>query len=107
MINRAIKHVTEQMMQDQSAYMVRIEEHLTNICTNDVVAGKLLAEGKTLKGAYASMEAIAQKMAKNNRACLPDDEGLRIIEEYYGITEEDKGGRRHATSGVIDITDLL
>lgn len=108
MINKAISHLAEQMMKNQEAYIVAIEEHLTNICTNEKIAQKLLAEGKTVDGAFNAMKKKAEKAAKNGSACFRDEEGFQIVEEYYGITEEDKGARRSVGSAkIIDITDLL
>ena len=40
-INKAIAHITNQMMQNQDdSAIVAIEEYLTDICKNEVIASK-------------------------------------------------------------------
>ena len=108
MINRAIEHITEEMMKSQEPYIVAIEEHLTSICTTEAVAAKLLAEGKTLAGAFGEVEKEARRRQKNQKACIISTEAFQIVEDYYGITDDDKDGKVRMTRGaVIDITDLL
>lgn len=78
-INKAIAHITNQMMQNQDdSAIVAIEEYLTDICKNEVIASKLLNEEKTLKGALKAIENRARKIQKNNRACIgPWEEIIR------------------------------
>lgn len=101
----AIAHITKQMMEKQEPYIIAIEEYLTNIC-NDKIAEKLMAEGKTLIGAFEFMRDKAKEIAENGCACLTDEEGFRIVEEYYGISEDDKEGKRNNTT-VIDIMEFM
>jgi len=108
MINRAIERITEEMMKSQEPYIVAIEEHLTSICTTEAVAAKLLADGKTLAGAFGEVEKEARRRQKYQKACIVSTEAFQIIEDYYGITDDDKDGKVRMTRGaVIDITDLL
>ena len=114
MINEAIKKITDEMMKENDPLVLMIEEHLTGICTNDRVAEKLMAEGKTIKAVRDQLYAKARPIAEKNRignaggAHISDAECFQAAEEYFGITEEDKkGGRRSPSAGIIDITDLL
>ena len=50
MINKAIEKLTKEMMKLNNPFAQAIEEHLTEICTSDAVADKILQEGKSLKG---------------------------------------------------------
>lgn len=108
MINQAIEHITKEMMKSQEPYIVAIEEHLTSICTTEAVAAKLLAEKKTLAGAFGEVEKEARRRQKNQKACIVSTEAFQIVEDYYGITAIDKDGRTRMTRGtVIDVADLL
>ena len=48
MINKAIEKLTKEMMKLNDPFAQAIEEHLTEICTSDTVAAKILQEGKSL-----------------------------------------------------------
>lgn len=96
--DKAIAHITEQMMSNAkdgkpAPHIQAIEEMLTEICTTDAVAEKLLADGKSLQGAYNELESKARR---DRLTCIPPHEAIIIIEEYYGITDDDKAGtKRH------------
>lgn len=96
--DKAIAHITEQMMKKAKDGVPQpeiqaIEEMLTEICTTDAVAEKLLEDGKDVQGAYDALF----KEAKDNRdgknvVCIPPHKAQQIIEQYYGITDDDKAG---------------
>lgn len=46
---------------------------------------KVLAEGKTLDGAYKAMEAEARKKQGIGAACMEDTETVQIVAGYYEI----------------------
>lgn len=48
----------------------------------------VLNKEKTLKGAYEAMRKAAEKVKVGNCAVLSDDEGFRIVREYFGIGNE-------------------
>lgn len=106
--DKAVARITEECTGKE--YLIPFEEYLTSICTNDVIAEKILDENKTLGGCFDAMKTIAKKRAKNGFAYISPEEGFSIIREYYGITDEDM---RTAISlvkpqaDVIDISDLL
>ena len=45
MIDKAIEKLTKEMMKLNNPFAQAIEEHLTEICTSDAVADKILQEG--------------------------------------------------------------
>lgn len=110
-INKAIAHITEQMMKEpNNTAIVEIEEHLTKLCKNESIARKLLAEGKTLQGALKEIENRAREIAKIGAVCIGPQEGFALVERYYDITEADKTeGKVKAKSEpkLIDVTDFL
>lgn len=87
MIDKAIAKITEEMMKTDDPAIRAIEEHLTERCTNTAVAEKLLDPEKTLKGALDAMRAEAKKRAVDGVGVISDEEGFRIVEEYFGISE--------------------
>lgn len=108
MIDKAIARITDEMMKANDPLITMLEEHLTEICTTEAVAEKLLREDKTLRGASKVVWAEASKRKQGNGAHIPDSECCEMAEEYFGITEEDKAGRRKvAKPDVIDITQFL
>ena len=92
----------------EKEYLIPFEEYLTSICT-DRVAEKILADGKTLQGCYNHLIAEAEKKlkTKNRNQCIVmrGEEGIEIIQKYFGITEEDLDTKE--PSGVIDIMSFL
>ena len=107
MMDKAIEKLTREMMEANDPLVTMLEEHLTNICTNDRVAEKLLQEGKTLKEVSTKLWNMASKRKQGSGAHIPDAECFLVAEEYYGITEEDKAGRGKADDNVVDIFDFL
>lgn len=112
--NKAIAKTTDEMMKNGHPFAIFIEEYLTRICINKSVAEKLLDPEKSLdkfvNKVISDMKEIAQKNRTGNAgiAGAPDEEFFRMVEEYYGITEEDKVGTMEDTrTNVIDITDFL
>ena len=101
--DNAIAHITEQMMKDAqdgkpAPEIQAIEEKLSELCTTDEIADKLMADGKSLQGAFSAIRTEATKRrGGSNCVCIPPNEAQKIIEDYYGITEADKqsGQRPH------------
>ena len=106
MIDKAIAHITDQMMQLNQPLVQLIEEHLSEICTTTAVAEKLLNEEKTLKELNDKVWSEARKRKQGNAAYIPESEIFTMSEEYYGITEADKN-IHHKTGNVINILDLM
>ncbi len=118
MINQAIAKITDEMMKKNDPLITMIEEHLTNICTNEAVASKLLIGGKNLDGCSKKIWQEAGKRKKGNGAHIPDSECFEMAEKYFEITEKDKLGTEHRNvkssniresdfGNIVDILDLL
>lgn len=99
MINKAIAKLTDEMMKLDNPLAQAIEEHLTELCTNEETAAKILANGKSLKACCDSIKDEARKRAKNNVAYIPPAEVFEMAEKYYCI-------EKHAAKK-IDVLDLL
>lgn len=105
-IDEAIAKITGEC--EHKEYLIPFEEYLSTVCTNDLVAEKILKEDRTLDGCFEEMKAIAKRRQKNGCAYIPPEEGFEIIEKYYGITGDDKqAGYVNFNNNVIDITDLM
>lgn len=108
-IDKAIAKITEEAMKLNNNFAIFIEEHLTEICTTEKVADKLLNESKKLEAFCKECKSNAEKKARVQGggfqiAGLPDKEYFELVEEYYNITPEDKN---QATGNVVDIMDLM
>ena len=102
MIDKAIAKITDEMMKSKNPAIRAIEEHLTNLCTNNEVAEKILDKDKSLKGAYNKMKEEAKKLAGgSSEICISDEDGFRIVDEYFGINQIKK------STSKINIMDLL
>lgn len=106
MIDKAIAKITEEMMKTSDPTIQCIEEYLTKICTTADIAEKLLDPGKNIKGAVNVMREVARKRAVHGAGCVPPEEGFRIVDEYFGITEEMKS-RAKQDQDTINILDLI
>lgn len=98
MINEAIKKITDEAMAIGDELAVMMEEHLTERCTNERVAEKLLAEDKTLKDVHTKIWTEAEKRRKSNSAFIADREIYEELDRYYGLSEPAKR---------IDVMDLI
>ena len=105
MTDEAIARMAEEIKGKD--HLIPFEEYLTEICTTDAVAEKILDKGRSLQGAFKAMEDIARKRKTGNCAYIPPEEGYQIIRDYYGINDKDMAqpGREHA--GSIDVLDFL
>ena len=100
MIDKAIAKITDEMMKINTPLAQGIEEHLTGICKNEMVAQKLLDPEKKLADICKEVTGVAKDRAKNGVAYIPPDEVFRMVDEYYGIGAT-------PTKGHIDIMDLM
>ena len=85
---------------------IPFEEHLTEKCTSDIVADRILDESKKLSGAYSAVKKVAEKNKTGNMGYVSDAEAYKIIDKYYGI-DTAATSEQHDTSNVVDITKLL
>jgi len=108
MKDKAIAKITEEAMAINDPVAFGIEEHLTEICTNDTVARKILAEGKSLKTIYDKVWAEARKRRTGGKNCvfIPPAEVYAMIDEYYGINEQTAQPRK-SDQNKVDVLDLF
>ena len=112
MKNKAIAKITKEAMEIGDPMAIAIEEHLTDRCTNNQTAEKLLAEDKSLKKAIDLIMQKARKMAQENRkgntghAVISDEDAYRMVDEYYGLDQEIVSKKKTATDRV-DALDLF
>ena len=100
MINKAIAHITKEMMEIGGPLAQGIEEHLTKICRSEDTAKKLLDPQKNLNELCEQIRKKAREKAKGGCAVLEDQEVFRMAEEYYGIDTAKSSVR-------IDVMDML
>lgn len=88
MKDKAIAKITQEAMKINDPVAFAIEEHLTERCTTNSVAEKLLADGKSLKTIYDRIWAEAKKRKKGSCAYIPPEEVYEMVDKYYGIDGE-------------------
>lgn len=107
-IDQAIAKITKEALEIGHPYATFLEEHLTELCTTESVAKKLLQPNKHLK---EHVDAVIQKMrnqAKQNQkgntgtAGISDKEAYWGVEAYYGITQE-----ATKKADIIDLSSFL
>lgn len=103
MIDKAIAKLTEEMMKTDDPAIRAIEEHLTERCRSTAIAEKLLDPEKTLKGALDAMRTEAKKRIINGVGVVPPDEGFRIAEEYFGISEIRETKQEQDNINILDL----
>lgn len=109
MKDKAIAKITDEAMKIDDPMAFAIEEHLTQLCTSNAVAEKLLAEDKSLKAAYDMIWKEASKRKKGRVAFIPPEEVYEMVDKYYGL---DQAGRKTAkkqepAAEHIDVLDLF
>jgi hypothetical protein len=105
-INQAIEKITKEANEhegkpDYKLFLNFSELVIENIKT-DADAEAVLQDGKTLAGADKAVDEAARKYKVGNRAWIDPEEAHGVILKYFGLTAAPS-----ASSGVIDITDLL
>lgn len=101
MIDKAIKKITEEMMKKNDPLAQLIEEHLTEKCTTEGIAAKLLDPEKKLEEIHKKIWDEARKRRMGNGAFIPDQEIYDMIDEYYGIAG------RTAQADIINVLDMI
>ena len=59
------------------------------IAVDERAAGLILAENKTVAGAYKAMEDVARKVKSGNHAVIDPPKAMAIVMEYYGMAKDD------------------
>ena len=85
MYDKAMDKLRDEMAQEKSSAVKMAGEMITlQLMADHGNAEKILADGKTIKGAYDAMKEHARK---NRLECIPPDEACDIFAEYYGFTK--------------------
>lgn len=103
--DQAIAKITDEMMKLDNPIAQGVEEYLTEICVSDEIAEKIMAPGKSLKGATDVLWTEARKRKKGNSAYIPHKEAHALIDEYYGIHEAGHDTKPEAE--VVDVMSML
>ena len=105
MKDKAIAKITAEAMAIDDPLAFAIEEYLTDRCTTNAAAEKLLAENKTLKQIYDKIWSEARKRRKGQVAFIPPEEVFRMIDEYYGLNQ--KAAPTKAAADRVNVLDLF
>lgn len=97
------------MNADKSPVITDVGDRLIQLCNSDAFAERILQEGKTIKGAMATMRKIAEGRKDGNSAVISSDEGYSIIMDYYGIKSGKPEARPESRPDgkIIDIMDFM
>ena len=98
MKDAALKKLTLECVGNE--HLLPFEEYLASIMS-DEVAEKVLKDGRTLQGSFDVMKKEAKKRAINGCGYIPNEEGYRMIREYFEIKDATE------KQNLIDVLDLL
>lgn len=74
---------------------------------NENAAAKVLNPEKSIKGGMEVMSEEAKKSQINGMACIPDQEGFKIILKYFEINDDDKDNAGTTGSSMFDMLNNL
>lgn len=104
-------NATHPGVQQIGAYMT------ARLAAQPEIAPQLLAEGKTLTGAFEAIHTYASKNRTGNYACVPPETAYKLVAEYYGIppraaeenqeTQAPAQARQAARADGLDLDTLL
>lgn len=106
MTDKAIEKITKEAMEINDPVAFGIEEYLTELCTTNTVAMKILDDNKKLKEIYDKVWSEARKRRRGNCAYIPPEEVYAMVDEYYGINEQAAPSRR-SDPNKVDVLDLF
>lgn len=110
--NEAIAKITEESMKLGDPLSRQIEEHLTEICITDAIADKILGKTDLIKQLGEKLTKVAKDKAKKTSGSsfyyMSPLEAYQLIEEFCGITAEDKAApKKRIDFEQIMIEDLI
>ena len=111
MIDKAIEKITKEAMDMNDPFAFFIEEHLTEMCTSNAVAEKLLAEDKSLKKIANQIRNQMEREAKEanpGKRCAwwgaKDEVLIKMVDDYYGLDQKAAPSR---SADRVDVLDLF
>lgn len=85
-MNAAEKINNEMQKAPGDKYLEIVGHYLIDRATMEPMAAeRIMAEGKTLSGAWKAVTDSAKKQAKHGCACLSHPEVFAIIDDYFGL----------------------
>ena len=106
MTDKAIEKITKEAMEINDPVAFGIEEHLTELCTTNTVAMKILDDDKKLKEIYDKVWSEARKRRKGNCAYIPPEEVYAMVDEYYGLNNK-VANRQRSSADRANVLDLI
>jgi len=106
MTDKAIEKITKEAMEINDPVAFGIEEHLTELCTTNTVAMKILDDDKKLKEIYDKVWSEARKRRKGNCAYIPPEEVYAMVDEYYGLNNK-VTNRQRSSADRANVLDLI
>ena len=82
------KFINEMKDHESVPIYERILDHLMKHAENETAADLIMDDKKTIEGAVEHMTSIAKKKAVGGSYAMTDDEGFKIIDEYYGFGKQ-------------------
>lgn len=105
MFDKAIDKIRDEMAANaDSSYIQYVGGFLTDhLQRHPEDATAILAEGKTIDGSMKEMEKYARDHKSGNCAVVSDQDGFRIVMEYFGIGEKADNEAKNANVCGFDI----
>lgn len=89
MRDEAIAKINAEMQKNPNdLYTEIIGQYIIDRCSDEAVAAKAAAPGKSLAGAMSAVMAVAKKSAKNSVAVLTPAAVFGEVDKYLGIHED-------------------
>lgn len=107
MKDKAIAKITDEAMKIDDPMAFAIEEHLTQLCTSNAVAKKLLAEDKSLNVAYDLIWKEASKRKRGRVAFIPPEEVYAMVDKYYGLDQTSSKPHKTEHADRVNVLDLF
>lgn len=86
MINQAIEKIKAEMEENKNPYTEIIGNYvIQQIQVNPQVAEAVINKEKSLTGSLEAMRKEASKVKQGNVAVLTDEQGFKIIRDYFGF----------------------
>lgn len=85
MINKAIEKIKEEIRRENNEYVKVIGEFLISKVEDETTAKAILKDDKSIVKSLDFMKEKAKAKAQNGCAILTDEEGFKIVLEYFAI----------------------
>lgn len=86
MIKKAIEKIKEEIEKNKNPYTEIIGDYvIRHIDINPQVSEAIVNGEKTIAGSLKAMRHEASKVKKDNVAVLTDEQGFKIVRDYFGF----------------------